>query len=439
MDQATEKRYSITDLFFILKRRFILVVICVGICLLAALAALFFQADKEYTAVAILYVAKLPTTNTDSYQTPLSDLNYLQKVVLSYLEVLHTDVFLDQVAQASGLGYTAGQLANMLEFQLLNDTEYFQLAVVSNKPEDALLLAETAGRLAPLLIGTINSSDTIKLLSPAKLPTAPSGPSLFKYGLAGCLVGFFASLLLAMILHKTDRRVRDKSDLTRRFASPLLGQIRQRALAAVPGPGLLRSYKELAGNFLKALGPGPKSIIVTGLGADKALPSCSYQLARQLVQLTRGKILLLDCDWRQPAQAEPLACQQKRGLSQLLAKQAALDKLIIKTDLSRLDFICRGSIPTDPAASLASPAMQELLASLAARYDYILLDCPAFLPEPDALALAGSAAGVLLLIQQKVTSFLDIKLALGSFAVNQLQVSGLVLVKNSIWRSFLKP
>ena len=207
MNADKDKRYSIADLFSILRRRLLIVVICVIVCLAGSLLAAKYLVDKEYTVTAIMYVAKTSTAAPDSYQTPLSDLNYLQKIVISYIEVLKTDIFLDAVAKQSKLANGTGPLQNMVAYNVINDTEYFELQVISGNPGVALAIAESITWLAPRIVSEINEYDTLKVLSPAKAPTGSSGPSLAKYIIFGIATGMFLGLILAMVLSRTDKHV----------------------------------------------------------------------------------------------------------------------------------------------------------------------------------------------------------------------------------------
>ena len=98
-----------------------------------------------------------------------------------------------------------------------------------------------------------------------------------------------------------------------------------------------------------------------------------------------------------------------------------------KTGYPNLDIICRGNIPNYPADILGSSAMKELLAALENQYDYILIDTPALNANPDALALAKFADGVVLAVKQGTTAFQDVKLAINRLSMSELKVVGMIL------------
>ena len=450
MNADKDKRYSIADLFSILRRRLLIVVICVFVCLAGSLLAAKYLVDKEYTVTAIMYVAKTSTAAPDSYQTPLSDLNYLQKIVISYIEVLKTDIFLDAVAKQSKLANGTGPLQNMVAYNVINDTEYFELQVISGNPGDALAIAESITWLAPRIVSEINEYDTLKVLSPAKAPTGSSGPSLAKYIIFGIATGMFLGLILAMVLSRTDKHVKDKDDLLRRYDVPVIGHIFipfHRMEPKIDEKSNSRSviwYKELLTNLFEDPGSGLKTIIFSSPDKNTVKSTNCYNLGIMLAQMTTASVLIIDCDFRR---AEPqnegdlhnsalyryFKLNMKPGLSQMLSNKNLHAKLINKTDIRNLDIICRGNLPMYPADILGSSAMNELLESLNYKYDYILIDTPALNANPDALTLAKHADGAILVVMLGITAFQDIKLAISRFSMSDLKVAGLILNNGYKW------
>jgi polysaccharide biosynthesis transport protein len=439
-----DKRYTIADIFLVIKKRILVIAMCAVVCAGGAYAATIMVMNKEYTATAIMYVAPSTTATNANSQTPLSELNYLQKIVISYVEVLKTDTFLDSVAQQSNLNYSVDQLRNMILFTVINQTEYFELQVVSDSPVDSLVLANTIARLPPELITEINASDSIRVLSPAKLPTAPSGPSSVKNIVFGLAAGLFLGIVLAFILNSRDRHIKGEGDLLEHFNAPLLGHL------IVPGHRMepvigeksnvvsVERYKELLTNLMAEQDLGMKRIMLTSPEPNPAKATNCYNLGIMLARATTAKVLIIDCDYRRidpkyeadqknSAIFRYFKLNQVPGLSEMLTSKNKNHKLINKTDYSNLDILCRGNIPYNPADLMGSSAMKELLDTLPVQYDYVLIDTPALNINPDALALSKNIDGVILVVKQGRSTYQDIGLALGSFLINNLKIAGLVL------------
>ena len=86
-------------------------------------------------------------------------MNYAQKIVNTYIEILRTDIFLKSVAKQASLRYPPDQLLEMIEMQAVNNTEIFEIKVTTNSPEESLLLATTISELAPRKIIEIKNAN----------------------------------------------------------------------------------------------------------------------------------------------------------------------------------------------------------------------------------------------------------------------------------------
>ena len=456
-----EKRYSVFDIYLIIKRHFFIIAVCVVILTAGAIAYTKAFMDKEYKATVIMYAASNDAVTQENPQTPLSELNYLQKIVISYIEVLKSETFLESVAEQSSLDLDTEQLQKMVTFKVINQTEYFEMQVISSDPEDSLVIANTISSLAPVIISKINIEDEIRVLNPARLPTAPSGPSLFKNTLAGAAAGIFLGMILAFILHQRDKHVKDKNDLMKRYDVPVLGHliIPKHVVEPIYGANAHADerYKELLTNLLSVKNAETKKIIITSPEANAAKSTNCYNLGIILARATTAKILIIDCDYRrndhqvEADQKKSALCDYSRidsqdeadqkksaqylyfklnhepGLSQMLTNRNLHARIINKTDIPNLDFICRGMIPPSPADILGSSTMKDFLATLPAHYDYILLDTPELNSNPDALALSRYVDSVILVVMQGKTTYQDIGLAISRFSINNLKITGMIL------------
>jgi polysaccharide biosynthesis transport protein len=437
-----EKRYSLVDLFLIAKQQLLIITLCIALCAVGAITYTAVFLEKQYTATAIMYAAPNKAISPENPQTPLSEMNYLQKIVLSYVEVLKTETFLESVAKQSNLDYSAQQLQKMVSFEVIKQTEYFELTVISNIPENSLIIANTISRLAPTQIGVINFEDTIRVLNPAKLPTEPSGPSVFRNLLVGLAAGLFLGVILALILNRLSKSIKDKHDLAKRYNVPLLGHliIPKQDVEPCLGENALANgrYKELLTNLLAEKNADTKKILFTCPEPNSAKSTNCYNLGIILARATTAKVLIIDCDYRRPNPQDEeefnrsapylyFKISQGPGLSQLLSNKNIHSRIINKTEIANLDFIYRGNIPSNPADVLGSAAMKELLATLPTHYDYILIDTPELSSNSDALALSRFVDSAILVVMQGITTFQDIRLALSRFTINELKVTGMIL------------
>jgi capsular exopolysaccharide synthesis family protein len=114
----------------------------------------------------------------------------------------------------------------------------------------------------------------------------------------------------------------------------------------------------------------------------------------------RKRVLLVDADLRQPGLDVFFYGQPAQlGLSDLLTGVAELDEVIRQTDIEGLQLLPAGRPPLDPARLIESSRLREVIESLAARFDVVLIDSPPALLVNDALILGAHVDGVISLFE----------------------------------------
>lgn len=220
MEQEIE--YSLLDLIEVLLKRIWLIVLCVLIGTAGSFLVTKFVIEDEYTATVSMYVAPNKDSSTNVIAS-LNELNYAQKVVDTYIEILKTNSFMGSVSEVSDLGYSAGEIKSMIEISAINNTELFEIKVTTNDPEESLALANTISDLAPTKIIQIKDADAVRVVDPATLPQTPSAPNLLLNTGIGFVLALMIGVMLAFILEMLDKRVKDEDDLLKRYDIPVLG------------------------------------------------------------------------------------------------------------------------------------------------------------------------------------------------------------------------
>lgn len=137
------------------------------------------------------------------------------------------------------------------------------------------------------------------------------------------------------------------------------------------------------------------------------------------------RVLLMDCDLRQPAIAASLGLRVDAGLAEVLAGSATLEDAVLRVEGSELDVLPVRAIPQNPSELLGSEAMPRLLESLGAEYDRIILDLPPTLGLPDSKTVSELCDGVVFVVRADVTPEPEIASALE--VIDRRRVLGIVM------------
>ncbi|MBR2182005.1 MAG: CpsD/CapB family tyrosine-protein kinase, partial [Acidaminococcaceae bacterium] len=139
-----------------------------------------------------------------------------------------------------------------------------------------------------------------------------------------------------------------------------------------------------------------KLVEVTSAVPNEGKSTVIASLAVVLAQ-AKKKVLLLDCDFRNPTQHK-LFGLHNRGITNCMATGGDYHDYIQKVDQENLDILVSGPVAPNPSEMLMSNRMQELLDTARKEYDYVLIDTPPIMPVTDAAVLGAKVDGVMIVI-----------------------------------------
>ena len=139
-----------------------------------------------------------------------------------------------------------------------------------------------------------------------------------------------------------------------------------------------------------------KVVEVTSAVPDEGKSTVMASLAIVLAQ-ARKKVLLMDCDFRNPTQHK-LFGLHNRGLTNFMANGDDFIPFIQRVEQENLDILVCGPVAPNPSEMLMSNKMQDLLNRVRTEYDYVLIDTPPVMPVTDAAVLGAKVDGVMMVI-----------------------------------------
>lgn len=179
---------------------------------------------------------------------------------------------------------------------------------------------------------------------------------------------------------------------------------------------------------------GDRSATCKVIGITSALrregkSTTSINLAYTLAAMGRD-VCLLEADMRLPSISRRLSMNSSPGLSNLLTGQTTTEKAV-QTYTSergvRFSIISAGDIPPAPAELLASQTMREMVEIIRTGFDYVIVDLPPVTVVTDALAVAESLDGILLVVRQDYCDRTALWSAAEQFALSDTKILGVVM------------
>lgn len=139
-----------------------------------------------------------------------------------------------------------------------------------------------------------------------------------------------------------------------------------------------------------------KIIEVTSAVPNEGKSTVMASLAIVMAQAGK-KILLVDCDFRNPTQHKLFGLPNK-GVSNCIATGGDFHEIIQHIDQDNIDILTSGPVAPNPSEILMSSRMQEFLDTVREEYDYVLIDTPPVILVTDSAVLSSKTDGVMLVV-----------------------------------------
>jgi Mrp family chromosome partitioning ATPase/capsular polysaccharide biosynthesis protein len=271
----------------------------------------------------------------------------------------------------------------------------------------------------------------VEQIKPAKAATAELlSPRPRQNAIFGFVLGVILSAILAYVLSRFDRRLRSLNDLGAMLDTQMLTALPtvNRPVVnrdGVPTPSrlLVEPLRRLHAALQVGDGVAPElagpARVILFVSPDAGDGKSTVVADLALVMRDAGqRVAVVEANFRRPIQARLLGLGPTHGLGDALAgrmpAEAAMQRVLpmpalgmdeagqaeeqvateVGTHAGAL-FLLAGSVDvSNPPALLAHGALRDLLSSLAADFDSVLVDVPSPLEFSDAMPLLGLADGI---------------------------------------------
>jgi tyrosine-protein kinase Etk/Wzc len=155
--------------------------------------------------------------------------------------------------------------------------------------------------------------------------------------------------------------------------------------------------------------PHFKNNIVMLAGPTRGLGRSFVAANLAAVMAASGKrVLLIDADLRNGQLHRFFGVSREQGLSKAITGAMPVEQVIHRGVMENLDFIPTGALPPNRSEFLLHLNFGELLGTVSANYDLVLLDPPPILAVADALIIGAHAGAVFILTRAGVTTGAEI-------------------------------
>ncbi len=179
-----------------------------------------------FTSSGILYVSnKADQVSETKKNISASDIDSSRQLSITYMEILQTPSFLEDVANDCGGKYTWRQVADMTTIASVNETELLFVSVKAENPADAYNIANSILKKAPDKLISIYKSGEVEIVDPPRMPGGPNSKGTAKNTLIGAFAGLIIGILIVVLKNFFDTKVRNAEDVAKRYGVSILGEL----------------------------------------------------------------------------------------------------------------------------------------------------------------------------------------------------------------------
>ncbi|OWK71603.1 capsular biosynthesis protein [Pedobacter sp. AJM] len=353
----------------------------------------------------------------------------LRKGILDNIESTKNSYILTRNQLRNQLNKAQGEISGVPEVE----KNYLKLARNRDiKQELYIFLMQKAEETA--ISKTANMS-VAKVIDPPKAQFAPISPKTNVIILAGLFIGFVLPAAIIFILNALKTTVATKEDIANHTNVPIVGEINHNLsndnmiVANSSRSAISEQFRALRTNlsfYLK--NEGEKVILLTSSMSGEGKSFTAINLANVLA-LSGKKVLLMELDLRKPGLSSKLGVDNGIGYSSYtINPEIKIENIIKPLSLNNNMFIISsGPLPPNPAETLMSEQMPNLMLELKKQFDYIILDTPPVGIITDAQLLANYADITLYLVRQNVTKKDQLKIVEELYRSKRMKHLGIVV------------
>jgi Mrp family chromosome partitioning ATPase len=276
-------------------------------------------------------------------------------------------------------------------------------------------------------------------VKPAKAATALQlSPKPRQNAIFGFVLGLVLAAIAAYILSRFDRRLRTLAGIEQVFATQILAALPKAGRAVThrdgqpaPSKQLLEPLRRLhtALQLGDKLGPEPVTPrrIILFISPDAGDGKSTLVADLAMTQRDAGqRVAVIEANFRRPVLSKLLDLQSTSGLAEALAGTVpvgeALQRVLplqpvdggeaqpaggvltaVESRAGSLFVLSGGLGVANPPALIGHPAMAELLRTVAADFDYVLIDAPSPLEVSDVMPLLKLVDGIVIVARAGYT------------------------------------
>lgn len=431
-----------------LRKYIVAMAVAVVLCLSATLIYDTQIKTELYTSTTTVILNKNDNSRS-TVQEDLTTLNYNQKLVATYSELVKSNTVLDKVAEEFGYENTAS-LKSAVKVGNIDETEILTISVEDEDKEKAAAVANRIAIVFGEKIEEKYGQENVSQFDEAKISEKPSNNTTLRDAAIAAFIGVFGVVAVAFLIFYFDDSVKYSKNLEKELDMPVIGKIahgdistkkdknnkkqNEILLISMPKASTSESIRNLRTNLsFSSVDKGLKSLLISSTNASEGKSFVSSNLATAYAQAGKN-VLLIDGDLRKGRLHRIFKLRNARGFSDLLidTKSKNYDKYLKDTNIEGLTVITRGTCPPNPSELLGSSRAKNVLNKLLEQFDMVIIDGAPSMGLSDSIVASKLVDGVAIVCRDGKTNRADLVAVVEDY--KKIEAPFLGVVMNDIKR-----
>ena len=219
-----EETIDLREYFFILKKKIWIIVTSALVCGLISGLVSFFALTPIYQANTSLIVNK-EVGNKVTEMTTTDDLNYVQKLAITYGEIIKSRAVITPTIEKLDLNMTYEELASAVSVTNVSDTQIIKISVQHENPKVAMKICNTIPSIFSEEVQRIVKASGVEVIDKAILPTNPIKPNKKMNVLIAMVLGVMVSVFIIFLIEALNTKIKEPKDIEEKLGIPVFGVV----------------------------------------------------------------------------------------------------------------------------------------------------------------------------------------------------------------------
>ena len=219
-----EETIDLREYFFILKKKMWLICLSAIVCGAISGLASFYVLEPVYEANTSLIVNK-EVENETTQMTTTDDLNYVQKLAITYGEIIKSRTVITSTIEKLKLDMTYEELVGAVSVSNVADTQIIKISVQNNNPMIATRICNTIPQIFTKEVQRIVKASGVEVIDKAIVPQNPIKPNKKMNIAIAMVLGIMASVFIIFLMEALDNKIKKPEDIQESIGIPVLGTV----------------------------------------------------------------------------------------------------------------------------------------------------------------------------------------------------------------------